>query len=49
MRDPHLKAQIKSLQISVTYQLNERWVGQWCNVLESLEREDQSLERLQRR
>jgi hypothetical protein len=43
MKHHALKAQINSLQKSVTYRLEEWSNDQWSEVLESLESEDQSL------
>jgi hypothetical protein len=48
-RDPALKAQIKRLQRSVTWQLNEWRNGEWSDALESLCSEDQSLWKMTKR
>jgi hypothetical protein len=48
-RDPTLKAEVNRLQRSVTKQLNEWRNDQWSNTLESLDPDDQSLWKMNRR
>jgi hypothetical protein len=48
-RDPALRAEVNSLQRSVTRRLNEWRNDQWIATLESLDPEDQSLWRMTKR